>query len=296
MAALIISHILQKNPIGSALDSFRTMYEVTCEISGLPPSTDSLQHIGDIGNHQPTHPNCPYKLTCLDLKTLIFGLVLKLQGLPASRLLFSRCGRGTLRHDLVHLATSVGSSDFDIERAIPLLRDVIKKEPDHIIFEKVCANVIESTHPRPLAESLQTSYEYNTSDIVYSSRQRQYIDDLLQVEMGPVYIDIPGFYEACSTSLTNKAINPALLNRVHPRVIVSDYGKPIYRASSRVAMLAAMEGCIKGKGYCSRSRSPADKVRLQIFTSERHSAPRHIDRQPDDERRPYQSILASIFD
>src|SRR2546423_7225316 len=33
---------------------------------------------------------------------------------------------------------------------------------------------------------------------------------------------------------------------MHRRVIVRDYGKPIYRASSRTAMLAAFEGCIVG--------------------------------------------------
>ncbi|EKG12740.1 hypothetical protein MPH_10153 [Macrophomina phaseolina MS6] len=35
-------------------------------------------------------------------------------------------------------------------------------------------------------------------------------------------------------------------NRVHRRVITLDYGKPIYKASSRAALLGAMEGCIKG--------------------------------------------------
>jgi hypothetical protein len=33
---------------------------------------------------------------------------------------------------------------------------------------------------------------------------------------------------------------------VHRRVIVCDYGKPIYKASSRAALLAAFEGCIEG--------------------------------------------------
>ncbi|KMU88409.1 hypothetical protein CIHG_06209 [Coccidioides immitis H538.4] len=35
-------------------------------------------------------------------------------------------------------------------------------------------------------------------------------------------------------------------NRVHRRVIVQDYGKPIYESSSRVALLIGMEGCIVG--------------------------------------------------
>ncbi|KAG6132523.1 hypothetical protein E4U38_003303 [Claviceps purpurea] len=35
-------------------------------------------------------------------------------------------------------------------------------------------------------------------------------------------------------------------NRVHRRVIVQDYGKAIYKASSRQALLACLEGCIEG--------------------------------------------------
>ncbi|KAM5440864.1 hypothetical protein MferCBS31731_004003 [Microsporum ferrugineum] len=41
-------------------------------------------------------------------------------------------------------------------------------------------------------------------------------------------------------------------NRVHRRVVVQDYGEPIYRASSRVALLAALEGCIDGYGSLYR--------------------------------------------
>ncbi|KAI1659446.1 hypothetical protein F4813DRAFT_401524 [Daldinia decipiens] len=43
-----------------------------------------------------------------------------------------------------------------------------------------------------------------------------------------------------------KANRNTLPNRIHRRVIVRDYGQPIYKASSRVALLAALEGCIKG--------------------------------------------------
>ncbi|KAI1260709.1 hypothetical protein F5Y18DRAFT_245062 [Xylariaceae sp. FL1019] len=37
-----------------------------------------------------------------------------------------------------------------------------------------------------------------------------------------------------------------LPNRLHRRVILHDYGKPIYKASSRIALLRAMEECIQG--------------------------------------------------
>ncbi len=38
----------------------------------------------------------------------------------------------------------------------------------------------------------------------------------------------------------------ALPNRVHRRVILSDYGTPIYEASSRVTLLSALKCCIHG--------------------------------------------------
>ncbi|KAH7125052.1 hypothetical protein B0J13DRAFT_455055, partial [Dactylonectria estremocensis] len=33
---------------------------------------------------------------------------------------------------------------------------------------------------------------------------------------------------------------------IHRRVILRDYGRPIYKASSRLALLAGLEGCIEG--------------------------------------------------
>ncbi|KAK0628461.1 hypothetical protein B0T17DRAFT_490701 [Bombardia bombarda] len=55
---------------------------------------------------------------------------------------------------------------------------------------------------------------------------------------------LPPSKRSCSTSPTEAASTP--LNRVHRRVIVKDYGKPIYEAASRQALLTAFEGCIEG--------------------------------------------------
>ncbi|OAA64472.1 Protein kinase-like domain protein [Niveomyces insectorum RCEF 264] len=43
-----------------------------------------------------------------------------------------------------------------------------------------------------------------------------------------------------------KAGRNTIPNRVHRRVVLCDYGKPIYKASSRSALLAAFDGCIEG--------------------------------------------------
>ncbi|KAH7131159.1 hypothetical protein EDB81DRAFT_696442 [Dactylonectria macrodidyma] len=49
-------------------------------------------------------------------------------------------------------------------------------------------------------------------------------------------------YSASPTKISTEV----LANRVHRRVILRDYGKPIYKARSRVALLAAFESCIEG--------------------------------------------------
>lgn len=56
---------------------------------------------------------------------------------------------------------------------------------------------------------------------------------------------LPPSKRSCSASPT-KADGGAPSNRVHRRVILRDYGKPIYKASSRSALLKALEGCIQG--------------------------------------------------
>ncbi|GKU11632.1 unnamed protein product, partial [Fusarium langsethiae] len=56
--------------------------------------------------------------------------------------------------------------------------------------------------------------------------------------------DLPSSKRSCSASSTKAPCTPP--NRVHRRVIIRDYGIPIYKASSRSALLAAFELCIEG--------------------------------------------------
>lgn len=55
---------------------------------------------------------------------------------------------------------------------------------------------------------------------------------------------LPPSKRPCSSSLTKRGTRE--LNRIHRRVVVRDYGKPIYKASSRVAMLDGLIDCIEG--------------------------------------------------
>jgi len=56
---------------------------------------------------------------------------------------------------------------------------------------------------------------------------------------------LPPSKRSCSASPTKASCN-ATTNRVHRRVILRDYGEPIYTASSPSTLLAALEGCIEG--------------------------------------------------
>ncbi|TPX23944.1 hypothetical protein DIZ76_013287 [Coccidioides immitis] len=49
-----------------------------------------------------------------------------------------------------------------------------------------------------------------------------------------------------SSSLSKSAGSSTPLNRVHRRVIIRDYGKPIYESSSKATLLAGLAGCIEG--------------------------------------------------
>lgn len=57
---------------------------------------------------------------------------------------------------------------------------------------------------------------------------------------------LPSPKRQCSSSPTKAHGSPMRPNRVHRRVVLQDYGKSIYKASSRAAMLGALEGAIIG--------------------------------------------------
>ncbi|KAI9775934.1 MAG: hypothetical protein M1839_000723 [Geoglossum umbratile] len=80
----------------------------------------------------------------------------------------------------------------------------------------------------------------STSGALADSRSRS---SARKRSSGSLNAPLPPHKRSCSTS---PHVRSGSLNRVHRRVIVHDYGKHIYKASSQVAMLAALEGNIKG--------------------------------------------------
>ncbi|EKG09034.1 hypothetical protein MPH_13997 [Macrophomina phaseolina MS6] len=139
-----------------------------------------------------------------------------------------------------------------------LLKEATKKEvvnvARHYHHETVCVSGTEDDIYNNIRKGLDVSKATNyrpsesmpppsTSGIVRDTRSTSSAGQ----KRSSSYIDAsePVSKRICSDSrVTVRGELPK--NRVHRRVITLDYGKPIYKASSRAALLAAMEGCIKG--------------------------------------------------
>jgi hypothetical protein len=131
-----------------------------------------------------------------DLRKLALSFLSAAQNLAAARLLPARAGRGTLRSDRLRLELSLESDDFDLDRIKPLLKAaLVDNLDDTLIWGRVYDAVIESTPPpRPIASSLQqTPWLRNTSGFANSSEHREYVDNVLKEELGPIYVGLQDF-------------------------------------------------------------------------------------------------------
>uniref|UniRef100_A0A0B7KK63 non-specific serine/threonine protein kinase n=1 Tax=Bionectria ochroleuca TaxID=29856 RepID=A0A0B7KK63_BIOOC len=100
-------------------------------------------------------------------------------------------------------------------------------------------DVTEAANYRPGRAKLQTSTN------VSISRKGRSTSAGVKRPSSDADATLPPIKRSRPTSPT-KASGERPPNRVHRRVILSDYGKPIYKASSRVTLLSALEGCIDG--------------------------------------------------
>ena len=82
--------------------------------------------------------------------------------------------------------------------------------------------------------------------IVQRVKKRQSTSAGRKRSSGSTGAPLPPSKRNCSASLVNVGTSAAIPNRVRRRVIVSDYGRAIYKSSTPAALLAALEGCIDG--------------------------------------------------
>ncbi|PVH91225.1 hypothetical protein DM02DRAFT_577221, partial [Periconia macrospinosa] len=171
--------ILQSKPIGDGLNGVHDSFNSICQDVGISASLQALDQIGSE-----------------DIQNLSLALVSALQILPAARLLRSKTGNNLFSH-LAKLNSAISSDDFNIEQIRPLWNAVLNKESDDVIWNKVEAAVTESTPPpRPPSSFPQTPWVRNTSSFANSTEHRKYVDGVLKEELGPLYVGVPGFFEA----------------------------------------------------------------------------------------------------
>ncbi|KAK4097759.1 hypothetical protein N658DRAFT_260604 [Parathielavia hyrcaniae] len=162
------STIIEDNPIGNGLDTFRASFSTV--------STDR------------TISRVPDALGQLDqeaLRKLTRAFLRAAQNLPTTNLLPASTRRGSLRSDLLRLELSLDSDDFDLDldRIKPVLNAALADHlDDTLIWGRVYDAVTESTPPpRPIASSLQqTPWLRNTSSFANSSEHREYVDNVLK--------------------------------------------------------------------------------------------------------------------
>ena len=125
-----------------------------------------------------------------------------------------------------HETVYVGGKDDNINGNVRKGLDIMKAT-DAFQYASATSNV-ENTMPPP-----------STSGSRSRSTRRKRSPSSLNAPLPPNK-------HSCSTSPHADKGRPKLPNRIHRRIILCDYGKYIYKASSRVAMLAALEGNITG--------------------------------------------------
>ncbi|KAK4207648.1 hypothetical protein QBC37DRAFT_476391 [Rhypophila decipiens] len=178
------SKIIEENPIGRGLDGFHTSFNLLCAKRKISGTTDALGQLDREG------------LTI----DLLFDLLDTLRNIPTTRLLPSKTGRDTLRNHLLKLLSAIGSKDFDFDRIKPLLNAALADhQDDPLIWALVYDTVTESTPPpRPVtSSSQQTPWLRNTSSFANSSEHREYVDNVLRQEFGPMYAASEAFFEDC---------------------------------------------------------------------------------------------------
>ncbi|KAI0836075.1 hypothetical protein F5Y06DRAFT_274145 [Hypoxylon sp. FL0890] len=179
--------IIRNNPIGRGLEAFLASFGSLCESKEIPCSREAVDQLDDE-----------------DLQNIAIELLSALQGLRVSRLLPSRNGKKNLLRDLPGLISAVDSDAFDFDRVKPLLRAVIDRKPDEEIWNQVYYALTESTPPpRTIASRLhQTPSSRNLGSLVNSSERRNDTDPVVKEDLGPMYVDIPQFYETFFGGIT----------------------------------------------------------------------------------------------
>ncbi|KJK73846.1 hypothetical protein H634G_10877 [Metarhizium anisopliae BRIP 53293] len=184
-------HVVEKHPIGDGLKAFRDSFT----------------------------PNEIERLGQEELQNCILILLSALQIHPAARLLRSNNGNSVFS-EISSLNTLITSDDYDLDLIKPLIKICLANSVNEaLIWDQVCRIVAGSTPPpRSIPSSLQqTPWSQNTSSFVNSSERHQEVDRVLKQELGPLYVDVPGFCDAFFGSV--RGLNTASETVLEPDVL-----------------------------------------------------------------------------
>ena len=201
--------IIQLNPIGNQLDSFRDLYLTKCQDKAVSPISpidvfEQLNRQGkhSIGSSPRAHPSWSMQLlltlamSSTERQLLLTTLITVLLLINTSNQLPSLHGGRNLRDDLAHCLQTLTGDDCDIPRMLPLLQAVMDQESDQAIWDQVSVAVNPSTPPpsaAPTGWSQQTPSRRNTGGLSNSSELRKDVDAVLKAELGTPYLGIPNF-------------------------------------------------------------------------------------------------------
>nr|ODN99652.1 hypothetical protein L204_02085 [Cryptococcus depauperatus CBS 7855] len=247
------SKIIQDHPIANGLDTFRATFR-----------PQIATNIINLRNRR-------------DLQDITSSLLSALQIPPVSRLLQSEMStQYTVQDDILRLEFAALSDDFDFDCIRSLLEIALSDNPeDALIWDLVAAHVArhyyhttvrvgdknddvlanirqgidlsEAVHSRLDRPKKATAISSATGmpSQSRSSSSSTGVKASVKRPFSETSLSLPPSKRSIQTSQTKASIE-MLSNRVHRRIILCDYGKAIYKASSRVALLAAMERCIAG--------------------------------------------------
>ncbi|KAI0838489.1 hypothetical protein F5Y06DRAFT_268211 [Hypoxylon sp. FL0890] len=121
-----------------------------------------------------------------------------------------------------HYTVQVSGIDDDVQNNVRKQLDITMAEnyrPERLVTTRTTTSTASSREGRSMADRKRPASQTDAA--------------------------LPPNKRSCSASPT-KVDNKTLPNRVHRRVILQDYGEPIFCASSRTALLATLENCIEG--------------------------------------------------
>ncbi|KAK5999082.1 Glucose N-acetyltransferase 1 [Cladobotryum mycophilum] len=147
--------VIQENPIGDSLKGLHSCFASACRKKGVSNESSSID-----------------KLDKDILQDLALEVLSLLPTLHASRKLPSAGRAKSLFADILRLNFATTEGNFDFTNIKPLFIAVLDEKPDVEIWEK------------------DTPFRFASSGVVNSSELREFMDPMLQAELGDIWFDL----------------------------------------------------------------------------------------------------------